>query len=112
MVTEIRVRHWDEQAHGPIGPDAIRRLHVPPQNFRVSEYRYPAGANFPGGTHAGLLYVLRGRCRYTSAGDAVELGPGDIAERPEGRFELEVLGADELVVVKVWELPPTARRPV
>ena len=57
---------------------------------------------------AGLCYVLRGACRY-DFGESVTIQAGEVAELPAGDYEFEVLGADDVELVMVWELPPEVR---
>jgi hypothetical protein len=100
---------WDESRYGPICLEAIKMLHQPSGWFRISPNRYPAGANFVGSTIAGRLYVLSGECEHTSQHHWLRLSAGQFGDFCEGTYRFCVIGATEVEVVKVWELPEDVR---
>ena len=100
------VRRWDDSRLGPLCLDAVRAIHQPPEQFRISPYRYDAGVAFPGAARAGHRYLLAGACAFTFGAETWELRAGDIAELPEGSYQFRVLGAQPVEFVAVWELPP------
>lgn len=101
----IALCKWDIDTNGPMTEDRIRALHVPQAWHRVSKRQFPAGARFPTSTRDGFAYVLQGRCRYTRNGASVELAAGEFGRISEGTYQFEVLGDDELIIVKAWKLP-------
>jgi quercetin dioxygenase-like cupin family protein len=90
---------------GPLCLDSVRALHQPPERFRVSPSRYPAGASFSESTRAGRRYILSGACSFTAGKSVHELQAGDIADVPEGTYDFRVLGSGPVELVSVWELP-------
>ena len=99
----IVVQRWSDISDQPLTEAAIRARHPRPR-YRVSARRYPPGARFAGSSRAGTSYVVSGAVRF-DVGAEVTLRAGELAELPEGRFELEVLGEQPLVLVQCWELP-------
>ncbi len=98
-------QRWDVTRMGPLCVESVRALHQPPERFRVSPSRYPAGTAFGGAARAGRKYVLAGACSYAVGGAVWELRAGDVADVPEGGFAFRVLGGGPVEVVSVWELP-------
>lgn len=100
------VGRWDAERMGPLCLESVRAIHQPPERFRVSPNRYPAGTSFPGAARAGRRYVLSGACSFRVGASVWELRAGDIADIPEGGYEFRVLGTGPVEFVSVWELPP------
>jgi quercetin dioxygenase-like cupin family protein len=96
---------WDFARWGPPGLEAVRALHQPAERFRVSLYRYPAGADFGGAARADRWYVLAGACTITVGTSSWTLAAGDIADLPSGEYRLCVSGSESVELVAVWELP-------
>lgn len=96
---------WDVTLMGPLCMDSVLALHQPPELFRVSLCRHVAGTVFNGTTRSGRKYILSGACFYTVGAATWEFQAGDIADLPEGAFELRVLGSGPTEFVSVWELP-------
>jgi len=84
-------------------------MHQPAERFRVSLYRYPAGADFSGAARAGRWYILVGACTIMVEASSWALATGDIADLPAGEYRLSVPGSGPVELVAVWELPPGFR---
>jgi hypothetical protein len=108
MTQAIRVWRWDSANVEPLTEAAVRAKY-PSEMYRVSVFRYPPQTKLGGGgMRAGTCHVLSGAGRYVFESEVV-VRAGDVAELPEGRYSLEVIGDDELVEVLCWELPPEFR---
>ena len=103
MDTHEEVKQWDESAHGMLSEDALRRMYVPAERYRISRRRYPAHTKFSGSMRPGLVYVLRGSCTY-SFEHSVQLEARSIGNLPGGPYSFDV-GDEDLEIVLVWELP-------
>jgi EutQ-like cupin domain len=98
------MERWD-QSREPLTEEAVRRLHVPANHYRIAALQYPGHTSFSGATRKGLCYVLHGNCTYRfESGKEIRLAAGDIGRLPEGNYDLEA-GDEELSIVMVWELP-------
>jgi hypothetical protein len=100
------VRRWDECSDGPLTEEGVRRLFAPAWKYRLSTYRHPAGTVFQGSMRASTCFVLKGQCLYRRGSEVTALCAGDVAQLPEGEYELTVGADDELRIIMVWELPP------
>jgi hypothetical protein len=101
------VRKWvSDQALSEAGI----RAKYPSEKYRVSVQRYPARARTDGVTRAALCHVVSGAAEYEFEGGVELLEAGEIAELPGGRYRLEVVGDEELVVIMCWELPFSVNR--
>ena len=76
-----------------------------PSRYRVSEYRYPPGAKFPGRTRAVRWFVLGGTALIGIPAPTT-ITAGDVVEIDAGEYSLEVVGAEELSLVMVWDIAP------
>ena len=101
----IVVCNWSVVSNGPLSEDAVRAIHLPINRHRVSKARFPPGASFPVSTREGTVYVLQGTCRYGRNGMEVEIVAGEFARLSEGTYNVQVLGSEDLVIVRAWELP-------
>ena|SRR5215469_6424961 len=99
------VQPWNVLCDESISIEAIRSLHTPPSRFRISPSKFPVGTAFPGGSIAGRIYVLSGRCSRTVGDWRVELAPATFADFPAGGYEFQVLGDEAVELVNVYELP-------
>jgi len=59
-----------------------------------------------GTARAGRRYVLAGACAFAIGSSTWELQAGDVADIPEGEYQVRVLGSGPVEFVSVWELPP------
>jgi hypothetical protein len=90
---------------------AIRKLYMPPENYRVSAFHYPAGTIFSGSMRSGQVYVIEGSCeyRFLEISEPISLLAGETLQLPEGEYEMEVTSTDPVFLVLVWEIPPEFR---
>lgn len=102
----IHVVRWNCESDGEMSEQAIRDKHQPSSSFRISLFRFPAGAKLNGSMRASVCYVLHGQCRYCFGRRSVILAVGDVAQLPEGTYTLETFGCDELEIALCWALPP------
>jgi hypothetical protein len=97
------VKPWP-YANRPMTLDTLRDMYDS-SSFRVSERRYPPGAEFDGRTRDVTWFVLEGACRLKACQE-LTIRAGDVAEIGAGDFTLLVLGDVELHLVQVWDLRP------
>ncbi|CAN5700550.1 hypothetical protein BH09MYX1_BH09MYX1_38920 [soil metagenome] len=103
MTRAIIVRRWEASNDEPLTEAAVRTRYAS-EKYRVSVSRYPAGTKLTGSTRQAICHVLNGVGRYEFESE-VTIRCGDVAEFPGGQYSLEVMGDDEFVVIKCWELP-------
>ena len=94
---------WDQE----ISEDSIRAKFPPPE-YRVSSRKYRNDENHPpGAARAGLLFVIKGRCKCNfGRGDEmpVILDSGQCVKFPEGRYQIEPLEGEDAEIVFVWNV--------
>jgi hypothetical protein len=98
-------KSWADVSEDPISEEAIRALYFPPENFRLYVNTHEAGGKFP--TKAGhvfVLYVLAGSCKTTLAGSEVSLHASEFIALEKGSYTFDVVGNEELKLVKVFSL--------
>jgi hypothetical protein len=101
----MKVQEWANIASTTLSEQAVRDLYEGTiDRHRIGAYHYPAGAVFNGSMREAICYVLKGECEYTFDG-AVRLRSGQVANLPEGPYQLKVLGQTELKLVLAWKLP-------
>lgn len=99
-------KRWDFERHGPITAEAIAATFEHPGRYRFIYNSYEVGAATPGDGWHGFVHVLSGRGRYTLPGGIkVEIGPGDIFEKPAGPYYFEVLGDEPFERITAWPMP-------
>jgi hypothetical protein len=103
-MSERVVREWAEVSREAFALEAITNRHTPVIAHRISEREYPAGASFVGAAQGGLWYVLVGMCRITMDKSWV-IASGQFIELPEGEYSFQVLGAQPVQLVCVWQIP-------
>lgn len=107
----MKPSRWDEATSGPISVEAIRMLHQPESNYRVSWNKYPPSTEFPGESFLSkTLYVLRGSCSVGFGDWSCRVGAGEFIELPGGKYRFSVRSDEEVEIVSVWELPAPLRR--
>jgi hypothetical protein len=92
---------------GPLCLESIRKLHQPPERYLIREGRYPARAEFGGSSRSGRKYILAGSCEIRIGATTWRLQAGEVADLPEGNFDLRVSPEAAVELVSVWELPET-----
>jgi glyoxylate utilization-related uncharacterized protein len=102
------VRRWD-QALGAMSLDAIRALHQPECDYRVSWNSHPAQTETSGTSRARCFYVLSGECEVAAGDTQWRLSAGEYADLPQGDYQLRVIGSNPLEFVSVWEVPEAYR---
>jgi len=112
----MKRQSWTELSSEPMSVDAIRRLYVPAEKYRISPNTYEARTCLPGilGLEC-VVHVLSGRCQYRSDADAapawsVTLEAGEVGTLPPGRYTFQVLDDMPVRLVDVFELPEKVRR--
>lgn len=98
------VRQWKTISDDELSLHSISARHQPLSAYRISEYRYEAGAKVDGAMQAATCYVLQGACRIT-AGESVLIKVGQFVELPRGEYRVEVLNAEPAQLIFAWELP-------
>jgi len=92
----------------------VNRRLVPPPGMPAGKLEVVLGVLRPGGqalmhAHADLdqaVYVLNGRCRLESEGEAAEMGPGEIVYLPAGvPHQVTVTGEKDLRVLVIYAPP-------
>jgi hypothetical protein len=100
----LEIRRWDA-AKGELTLASVRQVYdgIP---SRISEYKYPPGAKVADSrTRRCTLYFLGGACVLTTDTEH-EFSVGDVVDLEACHYALRVLGKEELLVVKVWDLRP------
>ncbi len=105
---DTRVGRWDSARWGSPTLDSVRALLPSTKRFRVSFYRYPAGADFRGAAIAGRWYVLEGSCTIMVGSSSWVLVTGDIVQLPAGEYRLCLDGSGPVELVCTWESPTGA----
>lgn len=100
----MQVRAWDKISTEAMSKETITALYQPERAYRISEYSYPAGAQFHCAMREGTCYVLAGACKYTSD-RSISIRVGEFVTLPQGQYQVEVGPADQVTLVMVWELP-------
>jgi hypothetical protein len=98
-------KYWSNLSTEPISEDAIRALHQPQKKFKFYLNVIEAGKSFT--TKAGhefVLYVLAGRCRTSLEGHELTLSASELITLEKGSYDFEVLGDEELKIIKVFSL--------
>lgn len=98
-------QRWSDVYTIPLTLEAIRALHMPPSQYRISPKNYEAHIVVPGVSIAGRLYVLSGACVKTVGAWSVSLGAGMFADFPEGDYQIEVCAEQGVQLVYVWPIP-------
>lgn len=105
-------------AYEPPGhTDTVNRRLVPPPGLAAGKLEVVLGVLQPGGqalmhAHADLdqaVYVLEGRCRVESEGEAAEMGPGEIVYLPAGVPHQVTATGEKALRVLVIYAPPLHR---
>ncbi|WP_143047795.1 cupin domain-containing protein [Variovorax sp. YR266] len=90
-----------------ISEDLIR-VDFPPPEYRVSSKKYRSSEVLPpGAVRAGLLFVLRGKCKCgfgVDDGVSIILDAGQYVSFPEGRYQIEPLDGQDAEVAFVWNV--------
>ena len=98
-------KSWADISADPISEEAVRALHLPPENFKVYLNAHEAGKIFPAKAgHAFVLYVLTGSCKITLAESAATLHASEFITLEKGSYTFEAVGNEELKLVKVFSL--------
>ena len=98
-------KNWSDISSDPISEETIRALHRPQENFKLYTNTYEAGKSFfAKAGHAFVLYVLTGSCKTTVGESEVTLRPSEFITLEKGTYAFDVLGSEELKLVKVFSL--------
>ena len=108
---------WSDVSGEAMSENAIRRLHSPPEEYRISPNEYEVCASVSAHVGVGfLIYVLSGKCKYQShqshskdggsTWSELVLNTGDVGTIPPGRYTFQSLGGTLTKVVSVFKLPP------
>lgn len=96
---------WKDDYGETIDVDTLRTKFSPPEKFRVSEFKYPAGGNYGGSMLSGKCFVLKGDVTYHYDGYDVHLVEGEVGQLPQGSYTADVGEKSDLEFVVVWEIP-------
>jgi hypothetical protein len=102
---DVQTENWDSSTRGILTIEAIRQIHVPNGDYRISPNSYPSHTRFAGFSRAGTMYVLSGSCLVTANEQKWHFSAPSFATLPEGRYTFGVFGDDDVQIVSVWELP-------
>lgn len=105
----MRVQQWHEHFEGLPSEEVLRQKFKAPE-YRVSSSTYQPNVRFAGTMAGGTTYVLKGACRYTIKGEVVTLHEGEFCQTPGGDYDFEVVGAGEVIAVKIWHMPTLVAR--
>lgn len=98
-------KNWSDLCAEPMSEAAIRALHSPQENFKVYVNTYAAGKNFSiNAGHAFVLYVLASCCSTTLDASEVILSASECIKLEKGSYDFNVVGNEELKLVKVFSL--------
>jgi hypothetical protein len=98
-------KSWSNLAAGPISEEAIRALHQPNKKFKFYVNKVEPGKSLT--TRAGhefVLYILNGSCRTSLEGLELTLSASELITLEKGTYVFDVLGDEELKVMKVFSL--------
>jgi hypothetical protein len=98
------VQRWDDERRGPLSEEAVRELHRPADDYRISRQTYEQGTAFPGRMRTGRVYVLSGRCAYSFGSASVQIAAGEFCDLVAGDFNFHVVGDGPCSLVLVWDL--------
>lgn len=105
-MNNFEIFSWKELGR-EISEDLIR-INFPQPEYRVSPKKYRGGEVLPpGAARAGLLFVLRGKCRCDFGVDgrvSIVLDAGQYVSFPEGRYQIEPLDGQDAEVAFVWNV--------
>jgi quercetin dioxygenase-like cupin family protein len=98
-------KNWSDISTESISEEAIRALHSPQEKFKIYANTYEAGKSFSTKAgHAFVLYVLAGRCKTALDGSEVTLSAGEFIALEKGSYAFDVMGDEEVKLVKVFSL--------
>jgi len=98
-------KNWADISTEPISEEAIRALHQPEKNFKFYLNTVQAGKSTPtNASHAFDLYVLAGSCKTSLEGIELTLSAPVMISFEKGSYVFEVLGDEELKLMKVFSL--------
>ncbi len=100
----MRKTKWKDLSGDPLTFESIRQQFQPLADYRISQYEYPIGTEFPAVMRGGTCIVLRGECQYEFESDTVTLSAGDLCDLPSGAYIMRVIGDESVVIVQVWNL--------
>jgi hypothetical protein len=98
-------KYWSSLSSEPISEEAIRALHQPQKKFKFYVNIVEAGKSLT--TKAGhefVLYVLSGSCKTSLEGIDLTLSASELITLEKGSYVFDVLGNEELKVIKVFSL--------
>jgi len=98
-------KYWSNLSTEPISEEAIRTRHQPQKKFKFYVNAVEAGKSFT--TNAGhefVLYVLAGSCKTVIEGIELTLSASEFIALEKGSYAFDVLGNEELKVMKVFSL--------
>lgn len=102
---KLNTQNWSDISSDPISEEAIRALHLPQENFKLYVNTHESGTRFSSKAgHAFVLYVLAGECKITVDESEVDLHAAEFIALEKGSYEFEVLGKEQLKIMKVFSL--------
>lgn len=104
-MNSIAKSSWKDDYGDSLDVEVLRAKFSPPQKFRVSEFKYPAGENYGGSMLSGKCFVLKGNVTYHYDECDIHLVEGEVGQLPQGSYNANVGEDSELEFVVVWEIP-------
>ncbi len=100
----VSITQWSDTHGEPLTEVAVRRLHMPSERYRIRTCEYPPGTKFPAAAKQRTCYVVQGSWSYARGAESWTLSAGQVAELPTGDYRLEVIGAQPLRFIHVFDL--------
>ncbi len=103
-MNELPKSNWRIDYGNDLSIETLRASYSPPNKFRVSRFRYPAGTTINGSMRAGKCFALSGSFTYIYDNCKVTLNSGEWTALPAGRYRLSVAEDCDAELVLVWEI--------
>ncbi len=103
----LKKQNWSFVSVKPISLEVVRALYIPEHEYRLFPNTYQSKTALVGKLSVRTtIYVLAGVCLYTIGGNELILKPSEFAEIGPGDFTFNVLGQEDVRLVRVVRIPP------
>jgi len=99
------VSDWKRDYGDNLNVARLKELFAPPERFRVSEFKYPAGTTTSGSMLPGICFAFMGSVIFDFGLNSIRVDVGRYAVLPGGSYHLRVDEGEDARVVIVWEIP-------
>lgn len=111
LSVKINKKSWNDVSNDDMSIEAIKKLHLPTENYRFSKNGYERGAHFIGTKSIPyVIYVLEGSIIYTIDGIAFQLNGGEVGELDRCDYVCDVPSAKDVKFISVFHLPEKLRK--